>query len=215
MPRIAVSGPICSGKSTVTQPIVSDFGYEHESLAKPLKQLAAAAILDTVMRDSTVAVLLQRLFNQRPSLGVRALQAYETLRAEHADELETQRDGGKPRVFLQQLGSAFRELDVDVWAKDLIARTSDGRSFVVDDLRYENEARIMRANGWRLVRCQVPLEIRKERIRGLYGSYDESILQHPSETGLDNWTDWDYLIDTSVPFEDQSLEVLRMMEAMF
>jgi hypothetical protein len=215
MRKIAISGPIASGKTTVLTAIVGELKCEREAFARPLKEFAEAAILDTVMRDTVVARLLQRLFAQRASLGIRACQIYESLRHECSEELEAQREGKKARVFLQKLGSGFRELDVDVWAKDIIARTSDGRSYVVDDLRYENEARILRDNGWRLVRCDVSEKVRRRRIEKLYGEYDDSILRHPSEIGLDDWDDWDYVINTGVPLKDQSLEVSKMMEALF
>lgn len=215
MRKIAISGPMASGKTTVLTAILGEFKCEREAFARPLKELAEAAILDTVLRDSAVARILQRLFAQRAALGLRAYQIYESLRQDCFEELEAQKEGKKARVFLQQLGSCFRELDEDVWAKDIVARTSDGRSYVVDDLRYENEARILRDNGWRLIRCQVPEDIRRCRIAKLYGKYDESVLLHPSEIELDYWDDWDYILNTGVPLEEQSLEVSKMMEALF
>ena len=68
-------------------------------------------------------------------------------------------NGEKPRVLLQTLGAKMREIDPDVWAKYLMRQLKPGVRYVIDDLRYVNEAYYARANGFVIVKIVGPQRI--------------------------------------------------------
>ena len=99
----------------------------------------------------------------------------------------------KDRGLLQQLGPKMREIDSDVWVKYVlreIDRNPDA-DYVLDDLRYRNELDALKGAGFILIRIESSVEERKKRIPNTF-PIDEF---HESETDLDDYTDWDYVID--------------------
>jgi hypothetical protein len=95
---------------------------------------------------------------------------------------------GNDRVILQGIGSDMRKYDPQVWIKFLfnsIVRTykqNKYRKIVVDDLRYENEAKYFRDNGFVLIRVETPEDIRSGRITRLYPNRPPEAVLHASET---------------------------------
>jgi len=97
---------------------------------------------------------------------------------------------GKDRLLLQMLGESLRKIDIDVWARYLIQQievycaVGMGKCrVVVDDLRYLNEARILRAHGFVLVRLICLDE--KNRIAWLKDKGTLAGIDHSSETEQD------------------------------
>ena len=98
---------------------------------------------------------------------------------------------GKDRKLLQDLGTVLRGIDNDVWAKYLIARiqthgytwTEFGNKrydVVVDDMRYLNEAKLLREHGFVLVRLICLDE--ENRLKWLKDKGTLAGQDHPSET---------------------------------
>lgn len=95
---------------------------------------------------------------------------------------------GKDRLLLQGLGADLRKHDPDVWIKYALSMVERIESeskrpskIVIDDLRYNNEARALRANGFTLIQVSLPEEIRRGRISALYPETPLSSYYHPSE----------------------------------
>ena len=74
---------------------------------------------------------------------------------------EAESMGEKPRELLQAIGAAMRDIDPYVWVKKL---EYAGADTVIDDVRYSNEAEMLRAYSFTVIRIDVPLEIRKWRL---------------------------------------------------
>ena len=75
----------------------------------------------------------------------------------------------KGRQLLQDIGMAGRCYNKDIWVSKLAKRLEDAKYLVIDDVRFQNEADAIRANGGivlRVVRSSLP------------------IMDHPSETEL-------------------------------
>jgi dephospho-CoA kinase len=91
------------------------------------------------------------------------------------------------RRLMQKLGTDwFRSEDKDVWVKHLLRRVEkETRPVVVDDVRFPNEAATLAARGWYIVYLDCSLEVRTQRCISRDGHFDESTLNHPSETGVD------------------------------
>lgn len=95
----------------------------------------------------------------------------------------------KDRWLLQQIGTRLREIDPDVWINAIV--NSPDEHVVVDDLRYENEARVLKEHGWVIIRLDVTPEEQRARIIRTYpDTYEKhlELLTHESEMQLDNLT---------------------------
>jgi len=91
------------------------------------------------------------------------------------------------RAPLQQAGLAGRQFDPDLWVRSLIDRYDledehQATGYVVTDIRYVNEAELLRQYGFTLLRIEAPVELRKARslARG-DGSWNDGDSLHPSE----------------------------------
>lgn len=170
---IGLSGKKRSGKDTFAAELVENHGFTRVAFADPLRDVAYE------------------------------LAPYVTPNCYRLDDLvdaygwDVAKEMPEARRILQDLGQAVRQLDRDFWLNaakrtvyDLIAR---GRSVVITDVRYQNEAGWLSTAGW-LVRIERP---------GL-----ESADQHPSETDLD---DYDYFGETVV--NDGTVDDLRRAAA--
>jgi len=101
---------------------------------------------------STAAKVLEKLGFKRFSFAAKL--------KELAEDLFEMKD--KDRKLLQDFGASMRDIQKDVWAKYLIRKielyvlqqtvNKGSIRIVVDDLRYLNEAAILRENGFVLVR---------------------------------------------------------------
>lgn len=109
--------------------------------------------------------------------------------------------------LLQLLGTDWGRMKYgeDVWVKCLKNKAQSLFEkgidvLIVDDCRFPNEVacfdgeedvRVLK------VRLECPEEIRKER----RGTKWRANTKHPSETGLDDYGDWDLVINTEKPFD--------------
>jgi hypothetical protein len=120
------------------------------------------------------------------------------------------------RVLMQNYGTAMRLLNgEDYWPKRLLSEFARAWKpivdmpgtmplLIVDDLRYENEADFLRSmedEGCKvyLIRLQVSPEVQARRYFAKYGrEMNPDYRLHTSETTLDNYLDWDILVDTDI-----------------
>lgn len=145
MPQyIALLGAARSGKDTVAARLVSEHGYRRLAFADPLKELALKADpLIPTHQDShgQITVRLSRL-----------------VRAYGWDEAKTTYP--EVRRILQNIGQGARKVDPDIWIGALLPKALDavssGRSIVVTDVRYLNEAEFLTRVGFLLVRVHRP-----------------------------------------------------------
>lgn len=148
MKRIAFSGKICSGKSTIANYIITRVGDQGQkiSFADPIKKIA------------------------RETFGMTT----------------------KNRELLQIIGATGRALDKNTWVNKLLetVKQNPNQIWVVDDLRFPNEAEQLKKNGFILVRITVDENIRKQRIISTYGKDAEQHLKRIndySEKALDDY----------------------------
>jgi energy-coupling factor transporter ATP-binding protein EcfA2 len=90
---------------------------------------------------------------------------------------------GSPTVrkILQDVGIIFREkIDPDIWIKSLFKITENEDHVIIPDVRFINEADAIKKRGGLLIRINRP---------GKNGD------GHISETSLDNYKDFDYIIE--------------------
>ena len=99
-------------------------------------------------------------------------------------------DGMTCREFLQKLGTAVRnEVHPDFWVRALINRRIKNKEklTIIPDVRFPNEAQVIKDNGGFLIRMERPGA----------GAGD-----HISETALDDYKDWDLVINNNRTLEN-------------
>lgn len=106
-------------------------------------------------------------------------------------------DGITGRRFLQKLGTAVRnEIHPDFWTRALFIRHKNNPNLIIPDVRFPNEAKIVKNHGGILIRIERPGA----------GAGD-----HISETALDNYKGWDIVIDNVGTLEDLYKQVKFLM----
>ena len=88
----------------------------------------------------------------------------------------------KDRNLLQSIGTSMRSINPDVWVNYIIK--CDEKHIIIDDLRYENEARILKDNNWYIIRLNITDKLQKSRIIKTYpDTFQDHLnnLRHESE----------------------------------
>lgn len=98
------------------------------------------------------------------------------------------------REILQILGQSLRDnLSPDVWVNALFATYSSNENWIVTDVRMPNEAKAIKDRGGIIIRVNRNTE------------YNDN---HISETALDNYKDFDFVIDNNEGLEKLVKKVL-------
>jgi len=93
-----------------------------------------------------------------------------------------------PRKIMQLLGTeATKEIiHPHIWINSFYNGYSEDDNWLITDIRYPNEAESVRERNGVLI-----------RIHRDNPDLPNSVANHPSETSLDMWTDWDYVVDNN------------------
>ena len=109
----------------------------------------------------------------------------------------------KDRQLLQQIGTKFREIDDKVWINYIINKHID--NVIIDDVRYQNEIKALRENGYFLIKLKISRELQISRLRDLYKdtfSQHYKNIDHVSELFIDVAPDDIFDIVVDVDSED-------------
>lgn len=123
---------------------------------------------------------------------------------------------GKPRELYQQIGQCFRQLDPDVWVKDLeehyhMAIRCHAENFIITDVRQPNEAQWCRDNGFTLVRIHTPEEVRKQRIINCGDQFEPEQFYHETELYINSYS-VDYNINGNCSKEELQQKAVELYE---
>ena len=84
----------------------------------------------------------------------------------------------KDRRLLQQIGMKMREINPDVWI-DYLNRTINQDLLedkydiaIVDDVRFVNEAKVFKEDGWLIIRLNIEDELQKARLQRTYTDWE-------------------------------------------
>lgn len=203
-----------SGKSTAAEYFIDTWGYERLAFARPVKELAADVLTLVEERigfkpttllfdagatqqeiDAAKAFLEEHYRNPNPYEPIVVQGGNPRIergqsKVWHFADVEQKK--GKPAVrkLLQLLGTEIgRELIgyEDVWVDILREKARGIDNVVVDDCRFPNEAKALREEGFTLVRLLRNEEDRVALMQQKYPTTWEEILNHPSETSLDDF----------------------------
>lgn len=140
---IGLTGKKGCGKSTVARIIAEKYDFGIKSFATPIKLMLSA-------------------------MGLSNEELYDPAKKEEV----IPEFGKSPRELMQLLGTEFGRTLVsqNIWVTSLDKSLDDDRDYVIDDVRFDNEAAMIRARGGLIVRV----------VRGLDAVSDD----HISESGV-------------------------------
>ena len=94
---------------------------------------------------------------------------------------------GKDRELLITFANSMRDIDPNVWIRQVLKETKDKENCIIDDVRYQNEVNALIHDGWKIIQLQVSPDIQKRRIMKTYpDNYQEHLnkVNHLSEQNL-------------------------------
>ena len=115
---------------------------------------------------------------------------------------EIERNKSQYRAGLIELGNWGRAQDPDYWLKKIISQ--DG-NIMVTDVRVPHEYEVFKKAGATAIRVEATRETRLSR-GNLIGETDIT------EVGLDNITDWDFIIDNNGNYESLEEKAFDLIE---
>jgi hypothetical protein len=132
---IGLTGYAQSGKDTVAEILVRKSGYKRIAFADPIRNVLydMNPMIDNIAGEP---IFLQTLVNR---VG-----------------WDEAKQNPRVRQYLQNLGvSARTHIDSDVWVIRAVREMNSDEDIVITDVRFENEARLIKAAGgqiWRITR---------------------------------------------------------------
>jgi len=75
---------------------------------------------------------------------------------------------GKDRPLLQQIGMKMREIRPSVWLDALMKQAENYPHVVCDDVRFINEAKTLKENGWYLIKIEIDENLQRNRLMMTY-----------------------------------------------
>lgn len=172
--NIAITGKLRSGKNAVADYLTEKYGYTQFAFGDELKR--------------------------------------------HAHELFEVDTSAKPRELYQNFGQWCRSRDPDIWVRKCFAKIRERQvdigmqradvyekrkpipfRAVITDLRQPNEFDRCRSEGYVIIRVTAPDSIRLERARRAGDNFDESTLNHETESHVDGFSvDYEIVNDRSL-----------------
>ena len=155
MRNVAVVGRFCSGKTTLANVLVDEYGCTRVSMADNMKNIVKEVYGTHDKQD----------------------MIWRTRRDGTEEQITV-------REMLQVLGEAVKDADRDIWLKWFELDTMFMRGpFVMDDMRLVFEAEALRDDGWIIVALNCPEPVRVARYVQRYGTTPtEAEMNHKTET---------------------------------
>ena len=147
-------------------------------------------------KDTAAKIMLEKLPDfKRCAMGDIIKLTYGKEKGLTYDEIEQNKS--LYRQDLINLGNYGRSIDPDYWLKKILEQPGN---IIVTDVRVPHEYEVFKNAGAVSIRVEASRETRA--LRGnLIGENDIT------ETGLDNITDWDYVIDNNSDYENLKSQV--------
>lgn len=115
------------------------------------------------------------------------------------DDVEATSEILTPRLVLQLLGTEGGRdvIHPNIWVNATLGDLKETDHVIVTDVRFPNEVEGIKRKGGKVVKIIRPSVV--------------STSTHPSETSLNNYTDWDYVIVNDGTLDDLEKKVLEML----
>lgn len=106
--------------------------------------------------------------------------------------------GFSPRYLMQTLGTEWgRNLDYNFWVNALFSEYQPKVNWIITDVRFKNEAEIIRQHGGLVIRINRNTEEQDN---------------HPSETSLDNYAHFNAIIDNNGTLDELHIKLMNVLE---
>lgn len=173
---IGISGKRGTGKTTLGQVLELKYGFEPVGLADSLKEM------------------VKEVFNLTE----------EHVNGSLKEAPLPQYSGYTPRTIMIDVGQFFRKYDENIWIKKLLDRKPLGKSLVITDVRFWNEANFIKESGGLLVRLNRSADL----------SIYKGLILDASETALDDYPYFDLVVkeDENVELKDLDIVSRRVYE---
>ena len=192
--KIALTGKMRSGKSTVAEILWLDYDLTRRSFGGALKYYA-----DKMFEGSEAyPIEVEEYGEPCPFDGKRKTRVK------------------KPRKLYQDFGQAMRQLDEDIWIRHVEQAIESDRIFpdykgvVIDDLRQPNEYEWAKANGFTIIRVNAREDRRLKRAEQAGDSFSADDLAHDTEQHVDGFS-VDYTIVNDGGLSDLKRQVDEIM----
>lgn len=163
-----------SGK-TFTATVLAHKGYQPLSFAEPIKRMA-------------VEFFMGLGYSKEEALSLAWVDKAKILPEINASS----------RFVLQTIGTEWGRnyIAEDIWVRCLCARAQEFSHVVVDDVRFENEAKAIKDMGGEIWFIKRPF---------MFHDFN-----HASENALDNWDGFDHFIDNNGTLEEFRLKIDKL-----
>lgn len=135
-----------------------------------------------------------------------------------------------PRLLLQLLGTECGRniIHPNIWVNALMAdyrgkslgidkygvQTIKYPNWIITDVRFPNEVKAIKAKGGIVIRINRTYQYGKQTLDNINQIADQVFnTEHPSETALDDYDDFDYIIENDGSIEDLIEKVKRVLQA--
>lgn len=178
---IGISGKICSGKTEVAKYIKNsfpDYNFKIKSFAYDVKYIAS------YITGIDINLMLSR------EIKTKYLSDW----------------GMTVGEMLQKIGTDCmrKGLHPDTWVFSLMSKYTEDQNWIIDDVRFKNEANAIKKSGGILIRLEGdPMNMR---------SKDSRDPNHESETGLDDYENFDIVFHNTPPIENikKLIDILKL-----
>lgn len=207
---IIISGKMGAGKDTIAPPVMEALGFKnpsHTFFAEPLKKEVTEAI--TIIAQGQVknkpAKSVYQTIAQTMGIKLKDAQLITDRLWEEIKNDEVQnayQRTSNTRFALQHWGTNIRRTqDEDYWVRkalnNVAERVATNGSVFVTDARFPNEINAALQVGAYAVRLDISPEVQEKRIFDRDGIIiSDEARAHPSETALDDFTDFNLRLDT-------------------
>lgn len=224
--QIGISGKMTSGKTTVCRYLIERYGYTPISFATPIKWIAEDWFQKQCLQprtgrsidyslDSTNELFhfLVRVFQDDYAKASHALDFLIESVLPHYQNMDwTVEKGDQWRSLLQSIGNGIRkEIDDLTWVHYMISQINPEKLYVCDDIRYQNEYKVLSETYFKVIRLNISTEEQEKRLLRLYGHIPYDRIHHISETDLDQ-TSFPYRISADQPLSSVLQEAVSIVE---
>lgn len=225
--KIAISGKMTSGKTTVSDFLINSYDYSPIRSAEYLKNichdLATINMVESVNSPHFIINSAREFLKINTKFISKDDQEYEKLikeleelRQQFSHVKDTTKKTNDVREMLQVVAKTISEnVREDIWIQSSLKKMNsllkEGKTKIVhDDLRYQFEFDELRRQGFVLIRLEVSPEVQAKRIKTLYGKIEPELINHISEMDLD-YKDFDYTINADQPLIDMLEEIKNII----
>ena len=173
---IGLYSPAPGSGKTFAATVLVHKGYQPLSLAEPIKRMA-------------VEFFMSLGYSREKSLSLAWVDKASVLPEINASS----------RFVLQTIGTEWGRscMADDIWIRCFCAKAKEFSRVIVDDVRFENEAKAIKDMGGEIWCIKRP-----------FATHDSS---HTSEGALDNWDGFDQLIDNSGTIEEFRAKIDKLV----